>query len=436
MDKITEHHYRNIAEGKTVDNPDGSLSTVKTATVEYDGVTYLIPTVWDGEILELEDAEKRAFSEGVYETFENETEARRFDALIHEDFFDTTTPEEAEMALSKSESRKGIKTREGEIMAEKKFQLDENEADTDGDGELSAYEKEKAEAIQKANADRDLEELELNEGSYLEKGIDTVFSPEGIVTGTSASLAGATHLSGADKKIYNALFNEDYTWTGSEEGAVKRGDLEGKKNFYKALAKSGANAIAKLGGPISLMLPTTLEDGTIPPELRENPEWIALMESGDGLTQNEEIPEMYHGGLMVGIDSETGNEIPPGSSADNVKDDIPAALSTGEYVLPADVVRWHGLKHIQDMMTEAKTGLMCMQMDGQIKDINDEPEIDEEEEDEKTPEGNEVEVAEVEVEIEEMELDDEMKEDEDYSKKKKRKSPSITSTPNVVYMTG
>lgn len=83
------------------------------------------------------------------------------------------------------------------------------------------------------------------------------------------------------------------------------------------------------------------------------------------------------GGMMapqsvVGYDPVSGNPIPLGSSAENVRDDIPAALSTGEYVMPADVVRWHGLKHIMDMYSEAKVGLMAMASIGQIRGIGEE----------------------------------------------------------------
>jgi len=92
-----------------------------------------------------------------------------------------------------------------------------------------------------------------------------------------------------------------------------------------------------------------------------------------GLMKNEK--ELYHGGMMsdcgpmstteiiVGFDPESGNEVPLGSSAKNVRDDLDAILSDGEYVLPADVVKWHGLKHIQNMHIEAEMGLMSMAMD-------------------------------------------------------------------------
>ena len=83
------------------------------------------------------------------------------------------------------------------------------------------------------------------------------------------------------------------------------------------------------------------------------------------------------GGMMVGMDELSGNPIPPGSNEMNVRDDIPAVLSDGEYVVPADVVRYHGLKTFMQLRDEAKFGLMSMVMEGQIQSIEDE-DLDEE----------------------------------------------------------
>ena len=114
------------------------------------------------------------------------------------------------------------------------------------------------------------------------------------------------------------------------------------------------------------------------------------------------------GGLMT--DPVSGNEIPIGSSAENVRDDIEIMISEGEYVLPADVVKWHGLKHIMDMEAEAKMGLMSMYADGLIQYVEEdgsvEEEVEEAEEVTETPEGNEVEVASVEVTEEEPEVNE------------------------------
>ena len=68
----------------------------------------------------------------------------------------------------------------------------------------------------------------------------------------------------------------------------------------------------------------------------------------------------------IGIDPVSGNEIPLGSTAENVRDDIPANLSEGEIVVPADVVNFHGVKLFEDLRREAKMGYAEMAEDGRI----------------------------------------------------------------------
>ena len=59
--------------------------------------------------------------------------------------------------------------------------------------------------------------------------------------------------------------------------------------------------------------------------------------------------------------------VPPGALPQEKADNVPAKLSQGEYVLPAEVVRWHGVKAIQDMMSAAQEGFGKLQQQGQIK---------------------------------------------------------------------
>tara|TARA_R110001592_G_scaffold6859_5_gene37873 strand:+ start:839 stop:1978 length:1140 start_codon:yes stop_codon:yes gene_type:complete len=133
--------------------------------------------------------------------------------------------------------------------------------------------------------------------------------------------------------------------------------------------------------------------------------------------ENDELVEMSHGGMacgcgameecgcggmmtdgIMGYDNVSGNPIPVGSHAANVRDDIDAKLSTDEYVLPAHVVKWHGLKHIQTMQSEAEMGLMSMKMDGLIQHAeSSDTEMVEEEEIEEPEEDLDVETAAVEV---------------------------------------
>ena len=75
------------------------------------------------------------------------------------------------------------------------------------------------------------------------------------------------------------------------------------------------------------------------------------------------------GGLMDEggtVDPVSGNDVPPGSTKKEVRDDIPAQLSEGEFVFPADVVRYIGLEKLMMMRQEAKQGLAQMEAMGQM----------------------------------------------------------------------
>ena len=62
----------------------------------------------------------------------------------------------------------------------------------------------------------------------------------------------------------------------------------------------------------------------------------------------------------------SGNDVPSGSTQEEVRDDIPAQLSEGEFVFPADVVRYVGLQNLMQMRQQAKMGLKEMEDMGQM----------------------------------------------------------------------
>ena len=61
------------------------------------------------------------------------------------------------------------------------------------------------------------------------------------------------------------------------------------------------------------------------------------------------------------VDPVSGNDVPP-STQEEVRDDIPARLSEGEFVFPADVVRYIGLEKLMKMRQDAKQGLKMEEM--------------------------------------------------------------------------
>jgi len=66
------------------------------------------------------------------------------------------------------------------------------------------------------------------------------------------------------------------------------------------------------------------------------------------------------------VDPESGNDVPIGSTKKEVRDDIPAMLSEGEFVFPADVVRYVGLENLMRIRQDAKMGLKQMEAMGQM----------------------------------------------------------------------
>ena len=143
--------------------------------------------------------------------------------------------------------------------------------------------------------------------------------------------------------------------------------LEGQRRYietlpeFDAIRKSLMNLIPKEGTIIDIS------------KLREQfqvdkPRQFA--EGGAVGNMNQQMSFAFEdGGLRddgMGRDPVSGNEVPSGSMAKEVRDDIPAQLSEGEYVVPADVVRYYGVKFFEDLRNEAKIGLQDMEMNGRI----------------------------------------------------------------------
>ena len=94
-----------------------------------------------------------------------------------------------------------------------------------------------------------------------------------------------------------------------------------------------------------------------------------LNKGGAMMEEQMQMAFMNEGGLTddgMDVDPVSGNDVPSGSMAEEVRDDIPAQLSDGEYVVPADVVRYYGVKFFEDLRDTAKMGLQDMEMNGRI----------------------------------------------------------------------
>jgi hypothetical protein len=144
----------------------------------------------------------------------------------------------------------------------------------------------------------------------------------------------------------------------------------------------------------------------------------------DDPEQDEKVM-MSCGGMATMGEGMMSDQMPIGATSAEVADDIEAMISENEYVLPANVVKWHGLKHIMDMQNEAEMGLMMMHGSGLIQEVesgteeesdstgaenaevSDEGDSEQEEQETfETPEGNEVEVAGITTVNDELEIDE------------------------------
>ncbi len=63
----------------------------------------------------------------------------------------------------------------------------------------------------------------------------------------------------------------------------------------------------------------------------------------------------------------TPANMPPGTTPNEVKDNIPANVSEGEFVMPAFAVKFHGLKYMQGLIQKAAEGMHEMDQSGLLK---------------------------------------------------------------------
>ena len=356
MDPLVEHHFYNIANDKAVKNEDGTLSTVRGTIVEIDGIQTLIPTIWDGKEVDtqtaIQNAQKsgvnwqRAFGDNAIETL------REIEIDGKKQMSDQTTPEEAQSLL------------------------DTYYEDIDGIPEA--------------------ERVGLRDVGKL---------------GLMGVMLGGQKLGFNMGPVWESIKGKGFALGGVATATRGITTQEGKDMAAKKFQRDDKKADTNKDGELST---------------REKEVAGAVQRNVDEEVVADEKMRMYHGGMacgcegdcdgscggmmdgIMGYDEVSGNPIPIGSHAENVRDDIDAKLSTDEYVLPAHVVKWHGLKHIQMMQSEAEMGLMSMQMTGLIQhaemsdaEVVEDEEIDESEED-------------VDVEVATVEVDDLLDDEEAY----------------------
>jgi hypothetical protein len=382
MDPILEHHFYNIANGTAKKNEDGTLSTVKTVIVDIDGRQTLIPTIWDGEEQPIDIAIDNAINSGVNwpkafgESAVQQLEEQ--DAEIH-----SFTDEDGKLLMSDDYTPEE---------AQKILDAVQQGYDDKDEGEEFGF-KDGLKLVGAAGL-LGLEKLGVDTSPIINryKGGDTGFALGGIATATKG-----------------------ITTEEGREMAAKKFQLDDKK--------------ADLN-----------ENVEVDPYERARGE--AIQKNVDEEILDDEKLQMYHGGMacgcdectggmeegIAGYDEVSGNPIPVGSTANNVRDDIEAMISEGEYILPAHVVSWHGLKHIQEMQAEAEMGLMSMEMDGLIQHVEQSEAEEVEDEEIDVPEED------VDVEVATVEVDDQLEDTEEELEPVSKPLPAMLKKQKIAFM--
>jgi hypothetical protein len=82
---LYDHHLENLRKGG-VKNPNGSTSTIRNITSEVDGKHYVIPTVWNNQIVSPDQAMQNAKKAGLdkFPSYDTELEAEQRYLEMHD----------------------------------------------------------------------------------------------------------------------------------------------------------------------------------------------------------------------------------------------------------------------------------------------------------------------------------------------------------------
>ena len=192
-------------------------------------------------------------------------------------------------------------------------------------------------------------------------------SPFGLITGAYNPMSPKD----IRKKVKELLNDPEWTQVGFDPRRLTTFYTRNKaENQPVGSLVESADEVFQIG-PLVLAKNIKLIDQAAQPRLNKGGA-IKTYKKGGVVPMQEQMKFafMNEGGVLaddgVERDPVSGNEVPAGSMAEEVRDDVPAMLSEGEYVVPADVVRFHGIDKFEELRDEAKMGLARMEADGRI----------------------------------------------------------------------
>jgi hypothetical protein len=188
----------------------------------------------------------------------------------------------------------------------------------------------------------------------------------------------------AGTQIKTNLFKKKagWKWTKSPQGMEDVGTLisvENRGKHFYTIETDFSKGVNLKKYPNSAseprLRPTVVGEIELGPQIgsisvrgKEHPVFQSIRTYNEGgMAMKDDMNMGYSlGGEVDAIDPISGNEIPPGSTAKEVRDDIPTMLSEGEYVVPADVLKFYGLKFFEDLRENAKVEMAMMEEEGRI----------------------------------------------------------------------
>ena len=198
----------------------------------------------------------------------------------------------------------------------------------------------------------------------------TIYDENGKRVG--ASIGGTLILNASGSNWLTGSIGKDYSKVNLKE-VTKNSEFKDDKGETFTEWGVGINL-----GPLNVDLPKGQvnyklnKNGTI--QIFADPKGVGIsggfkFNKGGTPMMNRQMEMFEDGGLKDEggmIDKESGNDVPVGSTRKEVRDDIPAQLSEGEFVFPADVVRYIGLEKLMGIRQKAKMGLQRMEDMGQM----------------------------------------------------------------------
>ena len=334
--------------------------TVRTATYEVNGRYYLVPTIRQGE-----DGSLYKPEDPLGEALENK------DAFIFssQEEADDMSKQISEHIGKKRQKNYAVGGDISDVQAQGSTSSGAGETNENFSGRLT-YGNDDASITPSVSYNKGTRQTEFEDGVILNETGKRI----GVAINGEIKLAEGIKLRGGIQKItktsggtavYKGEVFDEFQNKSRELNANVGAQL-GKLNIdYERRKQEQAPASSTFSAGYQIDKDSSVSGSMDFPSKRLNVEYRKQFAKGGNVEQMNKL--FAEGGMMDDSGEQVnGVEVPPGSLREEVADDIPAQLSEGEFVVPADVVRYIGLEKLMAMRDKAKQGLQRMEEMGQM----------------------------------------------------------------------